>query len=189
MNNYFLKSLWKLLVVTLLKISYLHWFLFFFFFFSKTVDGASGDGNTQREGGLHEQAQESEDSTAECPALVVYMVDPFTYSQEWDHLNRLAMIGLLHCYQELVKTLPEQMQNHVSLQVCCCLFLYTHSPPFPPIQFHWLWFLIKLNWKILLFWILFLVLWSWLCLIHGPLLRHSHNLSWSSLLWRSNIPS
>lgn len=80
-------------------------------------DGAGGDGNAQREGGLHEQSQESEDSTAECPALVVYMVDPFTYSQEWDHLNRLAMIGLLHCYQELVKTLPEQMQNHVSLQI------------------------------------------------------------------------
>lgn len=91
----------------------------FFLSLSTSADGAGGDGNAQREGGLHEQSQESEDSTAECPALVVYMVDPFTYSQEWDHLNRLAMIGLLHCYQELVKTLPEQMQNHVSLQVCC----------------------------------------------------------------------
>lgn len=51
------------------------------------------------------------------PAIVIYMVNPFTYGKNSDQLNRQAMIGLLKCYQEVLPNLPESMQNSVYLQV------------------------------------------------------------------------
>ncbi|XP_050408100.1 mediator of RNA polymerase II transcription subunit 13 isoform X3 [Patella vulgata] len=51
------------------------------------------------------------------PAIVVYMIDPFTYDNDWDELNRLSMIGLLRCYREMVKILPEHLKNNISLQI------------------------------------------------------------------------
>jgi hypothetical protein len=65
------------------------------------------------------------------PAIVIYIVNPFTYGhQDWDDLNRLAMIGLLKCYQEIVQKLPEHMQKNVYLQV-----IIVHVPFFSR---HWL---------------------------------------------------
>ena len=49
------------------------------------------------------------------PAVVVYLIDPFSYSQEWSELHRLAMLGLLRCYQQMV--LPPHLQNSTFLQV------------------------------------------------------------------------
>ncbi|KAL4223449.1 Mediator of RNA polymerase II transcription subunit 13-like [Mactra antiquata] len=77
-------------------------------------DGSHGD-STQRE--THEDIPDTT-LNGEGPAIVIYMVNPFTYGhQEWDDLNRLAMIGLLNCYQEIVQKLPDFMQNNVYLQI------------------------------------------------------------------------
>lgn len=54
---------------------------------------------------------------ADCPALVVYIIDPFTYGKEWDELSRLAMVGLLRCYQQMIAHLPEHLCNNIMLQV------------------------------------------------------------------------
>ncbi len=56
-------------------------------------------------------------SDADSPALVIYMVEPFSYGEEWEDANRLAMLGLLRCYQEILKLMPPHLQNSTQLQV------------------------------------------------------------------------
>lgn len=46
---------------------------------------------------------------------MVYIVDPFSYGQDSETISRLAMIGLLRCYQQMA--LPENLANNLSLQV------------------------------------------------------------------------
>lgn len=52
------------------------------------------------------------------PAIMVYIVDPFSY----EHTNREAhsstyTLGLLCCYMEMLKLLPVRIRNAVSVQV------------------------------------------------------------------------
>ena len=58
------------------------------------------------------------DDSYECPAVVVYIINPFSYAaHDCDDLNRLAVIGLLRCYREVISMLPENMKNNIYLQV------------------------------------------------------------------------
>lgn len=76
-------------------------------------DGSQADGNsTPREGA---NDPDPADDTSTMPAVVVYLIDPFSYGQEWTDLHRLAMVGLLRCYQQMV--LPPHLQNNIFLQV------------------------------------------------------------------------
>ena len=61
-----------------------------------------------------DQPDPTDDPTS-APGIVVYLVDPFTYGPDGDSLSRLAMIGLLRCYQQMV--LPDHLANNLSLQV------------------------------------------------------------------------
>lgn len=81
---------------------------------SDDKDGAHGEGS-QRDS--HDDISDV-GSTDEGPAIVIYFVNPFTYGhQDWDELSRLAMVGLLKCYQEVIQKLPDFMQNSVYLQI------------------------------------------------------------------------
>ena len=73
---------------------------------------ASSRHQTQREIDI-----ESEQDAADGPAVVVYMVDPFSYASDADDLRRLAMLGLLRCYNEMLRTLPPHVHHNVHLQV------------------------------------------------------------------------
>ena len=54
----------------------------------------------------------------ECPALMVYLIDSFTYGSDWDpSTERLTKVGLLKCYNQLVKSLPETLQQNICLQI------------------------------------------------------------------------
>lgn len=55
----------------------------------------------------------------ELPAVVVYLVDPFSGGQwEDDEVRRLATLGLLRCYQGMVAELQESGRSfNVQLQV------------------------------------------------------------------------
>ena len=78
------------------------------------------DGSQQAEGGpsTRENVMEQEvPENSTMPAVVVYLIDPFSFGQEWSDLHRLAMVGLLRCYQQMV--LPPQLQNSTFLQVRC----------------------------------------------------------------------
>lgn len=49
---------------------------------------------------------------------MVYLIDSFTYGSDWDpNVERLTKVGLLKCYNQLVKSLPETLQQNISLQI------------------------------------------------------------------------
>ncbi len=74
----------------------------------------AGDSQPQKEA---TEPEPPEHDNPDAPSIVVYMVDPFTYAQDWDDVNRMSMIGLLRCFQELKSTLPEHIANNIQLQV------------------------------------------------------------------------
>ena len=51
------------------------------------------------------------------PAIVVYLVEPFTYAEHWRDYSRLATLGLLRSFHEMHSTLPSNIQPQVHLQV------------------------------------------------------------------------
>ena len=52
------------------------------------------------------------------PIIVVYVVDPFTYTDSSDgEMLRTSMIALYHCYQQMLKTLPTEIRHNIQLQV------------------------------------------------------------------------
>ncbi|RXG73010.1 Mediator of RNA polymerase II transcription subunit 13 [Armadillidium vulgare] len=51
------------------------------------------------------------------PAIMVYLVDPFTVGQDQPDMHRLITIGLLRCYKAMLERLPESMQSHVYVQI------------------------------------------------------------------------
>ena len=50
-------------------------------------------------------------------SVLVYMIDPFSYSNDSGETKRLSMLGLLRCFHEMVSTLPAHFQHRVQLQV------------------------------------------------------------------------
>lgn len=63
--------------------------------------------------------REMDDSTeaSGAPAIVVYLVEPFTYGEHWRDCSRLATLGLLRSYNEMHADLPPSLQPQVHLQV------------------------------------------------------------------------
>lgn len=53
------------------------------------------------------------------PAIVVYIVDPFTYENKDDGSNSSSVwsLGLLRCFLEMLHVLPPHLRNTVSVQV------------------------------------------------------------------------
>ncbi|GAB6029834.1 hypothetical protein CHUAL_005543 [Chamberlinius hualienensis] len=63
------------------------------------------------------QDSHDQDDDHQTPAVVIYMVDPFTYNNDSPAMHRLASIGLMRCYAQMLRFLPENMQNNVQLQI------------------------------------------------------------------------
>ncbi|XP_054707333.1 mediator of RNA polymerase II transcription subunit 13-like [Uloborus diversus] len=51
------------------------------------------------------------------PALVIYIVEPFTFAQCDSEVYRLVTLGLMHSYHDMVACLPEAMKNGIQLQI------------------------------------------------------------------------
>jgi len=52
------------------------------------------------------------------PAIVVYIVDPFSYEDADREVHSSAYtLGLLRCYMEMLQFLPPRIRNAVSVQV------------------------------------------------------------------------
>jgi hypothetical protein len=53
------------------------------------------------------------------PAIVVYIIDPFTYENKDESANssNVWTLGLLRCFLEMVQTLPPHIKSTVSVQV------------------------------------------------------------------------
>ncbi|KAH9525637.1 Mediator of RNA polymerase II transcription subunit 13-like [Bulinus truncatus] len=79
-------------------------------------EGNPTDTSSQQKDSQHEGSEGTgEENNTEAPGIVVYLVDPFSYGQDGDSISRLAMIGLLRCYQQMA--LPEHLANNLSLQL------------------------------------------------------------------------
>uniref|UniRef100_A0A8C8LR27 Mediator of RNA polymerase II transcription subunit 13 n=1 Tax=Oncorhynchus tshawytscha TaxID=74940 RepID=A0A8C8LR27_ONCTS len=65
---------------------------------------------------------DSADSHAHPPAIVIYVVDPFLCSEEVE-AGSVWLLGLMRCYTEMLKTLPESMRPALVLQVVPCQYL------------------------------------------------------------------
>lgn len=69
---------------------------------------------------------DSADSQAYPPAVVIYMVDPFTYTAEEDSTSgNFWLLSLMRCYTEMLDNLPEHMRNSFILQVTIWEFIFT----------------------------------------------------------------
>ena len=60
---------------------------------------------------------EVEEDDSPPPALLIYLVDPFSVGQEHPDMHRLVTLGLLRCYEHMLEGLSESMQQNVYLQV------------------------------------------------------------------------
>lgn len=60
------------------------------------------------------------------PAIVVYIVDPFSYEEKSRGSSaNIWSLGLLCCYMEMLQTLPPHIRNSVFVQVSPCgLFFF-----------------------------------------------------------------
>lgn len=58
-----------------------------------------------------------DDEEREPPAVVIYLVEPFTVGSESSDVERLACIGLLKCFSSVVQALPEHLRNNMAVQV------------------------------------------------------------------------
>lgn len=76
--------------------------------------GESGDGQKDMPGGPE---MEPDSGEADPPAIVFYMVDPFSYGNDWQPITRLAMLGILRCFREMLEGLPEHLQQNTQLQI------------------------------------------------------------------------
>ena len=59
----------------------------------------------------------SDDDKQQSPALVIYVVEPFTFGQFDSDLYRLVTLGLLYSYADMLASLPESIKNSINVQV------------------------------------------------------------------------
>ncbi|EDW79310.2 uncharacterized protein Dwil_GK13446 [Drosophila willistoni] len=50
-------------------------------------------------------------------AIVLYVVNPFTFASDSCELERLALIALLRCYAELLKVIPDSVRAQMNIQI------------------------------------------------------------------------
>lgn len=70
------------------------------------------------------------DSNAYPPAVVIYMVDPFTYTADEESAStNFWLLSLMRCYTEMLDNLPENMRNSFILQVILPSSVPSHRDP------------------------------------------------------------
>ncbi|XP_059483783.1 mediator of RNA polymerase II transcription subunit 13-like isoform X2 [Neocloeon triangulifer] len=80
------------------------------------TDHGDGDGHHRDSiGGL--QDIHPDDEEREPPAIVIYFVDPFSFGSEEEDKDRLACLGLLRCYVEILNSVPEHIRANLNVQI------------------------------------------------------------------------
>ena len=59
----------------------------------------------------------SDDSEEETPAVVIYMIDPFSFGAEASDVMRLSSLGLLRCFSQMLPLLNDGMKHNIHLQL------------------------------------------------------------------------
>uniref|UniRef100_A0A6A7FQQ3 Mediator of RNA polymerase II transcription subunit 13 n=4 Tax=Hirondellea gigas TaxID=1518452 RepID=A0A6A7FQQ3_9CRUS len=60
---------------------------------------------------------EAEEDEGPPPAIMVYLVDPFSVGHDHPEMHRLITLGLLRCYKQMLDCLPPHMQANVHVQI------------------------------------------------------------------------
>lgn len=67
-----------------------------------------------------------EEEDTEPPAIVVYLVEPFTFGSDNPELQRLACLGLLRCFNTVQANLPDNVRANITLQVRLLYYFFHH---------------------------------------------------------------
>ncbi|KAF4532541.1 hypothetical protein B566_EDAN010833 [Ephemera danica] len=83
------------------------------------TDQHDGDGNHSRDPGICGMGGETmlDDEDQEPPAIVVYLVEPFSLGAEMTDVQRLACLGLLRCFTAMLATIPEHVRSNLNVQI------------------------------------------------------------------------
>lgn len=101
------------------------WFERYYSYEMCVADESKG-GNESMSGGEGSHEEES----GEPPAIVVYLVEPFTLGSDSSDLQRLACLGLLRCFNTVLAALPDTVRANITLQVSLVariLYIPIHS--------------------------------------------------------------
>ncbi|XP_047739393.1 mediator of RNA polymerase II transcription subunit 13-like isoform X2 [Hyalella azteca] len=60
---------------------------------------------------------DSEEDEGPPPAIMIYLVDPFSVGHDHPEMHRLITLGLLRCYKQMLDFLPQHMQANVHVQI------------------------------------------------------------------------
>lgn len=77
---------------------------------------SDGDGNHRDNISSSFEAQ-VDDEEREPPAIVIYLVDPFSFGSEVEETDRLACLGLLRCYVDILNSVPEHIRANLHVQI------------------------------------------------------------------------
>ena len=60
-----------------------------------------------------------DDRVPEPPAIVIYIVDPFSFGPSSEHLDasRLTTLGLLRCFTQMIPNISDTLKNNISVQM------------------------------------------------------------------------
>ncbi|XP_054167934.1 mediator of RNA polymerase II transcription subunit 13-like [Oppia nitens] len=60
---------------------------------------------------------ETDEDLHKQPAIVVYIIEPFTFGSNDKDLYRLSSVGLLRCYTQILRHIPDSLKSHIHLQL------------------------------------------------------------------------
>ncbi len=66
------------------------------------------------------------------PALVIYLLDPFSFGVDNCDLARLSSLALLKCFHQILPLLPESLRHHVCLHTISLESVFELSSPHAP---------------------------------------------------------
>ncbi|CAB3370318.1 Hypothetical predicted protein [Cloeon dipterum] len=81
------------------------------------ADHADGDGYHRDSGNGPSLESHTDDDEMEPPAIVIYIVDPFSFGSEDEDNERLACLGLLRCFSDVLNRAPEHIRAHLNVQI------------------------------------------------------------------------
>ncbi|XP_022903442.1 mediator of RNA polymerase II transcription subunit 13 isoform X2 [Onthophagus taurus] len=58
-----------------------------------------------------------DDEESETPAIVIYLVDPFSMGTDQPEFQRIACLALLRCFQSVLNSVPENIRSNISVQI------------------------------------------------------------------------
>ena len=80
------------------------------------AEGAFSNANASNAHAASHETADTDDDIRQ-PHVVIYMIEPFTYTNLDEDTYRVSCLGLLRCYLTMVEALPENLRNNINLQV------------------------------------------------------------------------